>query len=244
MLQHIGCEPAGAFADELLRRDLGLQEVHLDDGDELPDWRGYSGILAMGGPMGTYDEELYPWLAEEKLFIAEAVRAGKPFWGICLGAQLLAASLGAAVLRGPLPEVGVLAVELTREAAGDRVFARAPASFPALHWHGDTYELPRGAVQLARSEQYEQQAFAFANAYGLQFHLEVTAALVAQWGTVPAYADSLQQLARSDPMGPLLAQIDAAESASIALARELFGAWLERVVGIPATPLTRQPPAD
>ncbi len=116
----------------------------------------------MGGPVGAYDDALHPWLGPEKQLIAEAVRAGTPFWGVCLGAQLLAASLGASVAPGPLPEVGVLPVELTAAAANDPVFAAAPASFDAFHWHGDTYELPPGAVQLARSERYEQQAFVFA----------------------------------------------------------------------------------
>lgn len=142
---------------------------------------------------------------------------------MCLGAQLLAASLGARVAPGPLPEVGVLPVELTDNAARDPVFSAAPSTFPAFHWHGDTYELPKDAVQLARSEQYEQQAFVFRNAYALQFHLEVTPALVAQWGEVPAYAGSLARLPGSDPLRDLVEQVTAAEPASIPLARELFG---------------------
>jgi len=234
VLQHIGCEPAAAYEQEARRRGLCLHRVRLDEGEQLPDWRAYEGIVAMGGPMGAHDEAIHPWLGPEKRLIAEAVRAGKPYWGVCLGAQLLAASLGAPVAPGPRPEVGVLPIELTRAAARDPVFGAAPAAFRAFHWHGDTYGLPRGAAQLARSEQYEQQAFVFAKAYALQFHLEVNSAIVAEWGEVPAYADSLRALPGSEPMRELLEQLSAAEPACIALARELFGRWLERVLGIAA----------
>jgi GMP synthase (glutamine-hydrolysing) len=229
VLQHIGCEPPGAYEDELRQRGLELQLVCLDEGGELPDWHEYAGILAMGGPMGASDEALHPWLAPEKRLIAEAVTAGKPFWGVCLGAQLLAASLGGRVAPGALPEVGVLPVELTGAAAGDPVFSAAPSTFAAFHWHGDTYDLPPGAVQLARSEQYEQQAFVFRNAYALQFHLEVTAALVAEWGDVPAYADSLRRLPGTGTISGLVEQVAVVESGSISLARELFGRWLDRL---------------
>ncbi len=234
VLQHIGCEPPAAYEDELLERGLTLHRVQLDQGERLPDWRSYSGIVAMGGPMGAYDDALHPWLAPEKRLIAEAVRAGTPFWGVCLGAQLLAASLGARVAAGPLPEVGVGPVELTDAAGVDAVFAAAPASFDAFHWHGDTYELPDGAVQLARSQRYEQQAFVVARAYALQFHLELTPALVAACGTVPAYAASLERLPGDRSLDALLAQARAVERTAVPLARELFARWLERVAGIGA----------
>ncbi len=232
VLQHIDCEPPAAYEQELLARGLSLRRVELDRGEELPDWREHSAIVAMGGPMGAYDDASHQWLAAEKLLIAQAVRAGTPFWGVCLGAQLLAASLGARVAPGPAPEIGVLDVELTGAAAADPVFAAAPASFPALHWHGDTYELPDGAVHLARSRLYPQQAFVFARAYALQFHLEADSALVAEWGAVPAYADGLER-AGEVTLPALLAQLAHVESAATALARELFSRWLTDVVGVP-----------
>jgi len=234
VLQHIGCEPPAAYEDELCGRGLAFRRVQLDVGEEIPDWRDYSAIIAMGGPMGAYDDALHPWLAREKRLIAEAVHAGKPFWGVCLGAQLLAASLGARVTPGPAPEIGVLAVELTAEATRDPVFASAPASFPAFHWHGDTYELPAGAVRLARSQLYEQQAFSYARAYALQFHLEVSPALLVEWGEVPAYADSLARLPGRETLPELLDQLSRVEHSAVALARELFSRWLVHVVGVPA----------
>jgi GMP synthase (glutamine-hydrolysing) len=188
----------------------------------------------MGGPMGTYEEASFPWLSAEKRFIGEAVREGTPYWGVCLGAQLLAASLGARVAPGARPEVGVGRVQLTDGAATDPVFAAAPAAFEALHWHGDTYELPDGAVRLACSTQYEQQAFVFQRAYGLQFHLEVTAALAQEWLEVPAYLDSLERVIGAGQASVLLERVAGASPGATSLARTLFGRWLDEVVGVSA----------
>lgn len=234
VLQHIACEPPAAYEDELVDRGLTLHRVQLDEGEELPSSAEFAAIVAMGGPMGTYDEASFPWLAAEKRFIADAVRAGTPYWGVCLGAQLLAASLGAEVGPGALPEVGVGRVQLTDGAATDPVFASAPAVFEALHWHGDTYELPSGAIRLARSSQYEQQAFVFRRAYGLQFHLEVTAALAQEWLEVPAYLDSLERVIGAGQASVLLERVASASSSATSLARTLFGRWLDEVLGASA----------
>ena len=234
VLQHIECEPPAAYGDELLARGIRSDTVEVAAGEPLPPWQGYAGIIAMGGPMGTYEESEHAWLSREKQLIAEAVRADVPFWGVCLGAQLLAASLGAAVAPGPAPEVGVLPVHLSAEAAQDPVFAVAPASFRAFQWHGDTYELPPGAVRLASSDLYPQQAFVFRRAYALQFHIEVGASLVAEWGLVPAYASSLAALAGEDPLPELVEAVARVQEPSTALARSLFSGWLERVAGFPA----------
>jgi GMP synthase (glutamine-hydrolysing) len=231
VLQHAGCEPPGVYEDELVRRGIPLHRFLPGAREELPDWRDYGGIVAMGGSMGAYDERLHPWLGPEKRLIAEAAAADKPYWGVCLGAQLLAASLGASVARGPRAELGMLPVELTDEAASDPVFAAAPPSFLTLQWHSDTYELPAGATQLARSGQYEQQAFALGRAYALQFHLEVTPALAAEWMQVPAYVEELESLAGAGSAAALLEQVAAAAGASVPLAHRLFGRWLEHVAG-------------
>lgn len=232
VLQHIACEPPGAYEDEL--RDWGgeLHRVEVDAGEPLPDWRAFGAIIAMGGPMGAYEDERLPWLTAEKRLIGEAVRAGRPYWGVCLGVQLLAASLGARVFPGEEAEVGVLAVELTAEAGADPVFSQLPASFPALQWHGDTFELPTGAVQLARSRAYAQQAFRFEKAYGVQFHLEVDVTLASKWGAVPTYARSLRELLGDDALPTLLSALGRYEAESVARARRLFAAWLEHIVGL------------
>jgi GMP synthase-like glutamine amidotransferase len=230
VLQHISCEPPAAYEDELRARGMAVHRVELDEGEPLPDWRPFGGIIAMGGPMGAYEDERLPWLTEEKRLIAEAVDAGCPYWGVCLGAQLLAASLGARVYPGPAAEVGVLPVDRTAAALEDPVFAELPARFDALQWHGDTFDLPDGAAQLARSEEYEQQAFVFKRAYALQFHLEIDAARAGEWGAVPAYAESLRELRGPDGLPNLVDQVRRSERATIPLARRLFSRWLDRVV--------------
>jgi GMP synthase (glutamine-hydrolysing) len=233
VLQHIACEPPAAYEDEMRAWGVGLHRVQVDEGEALPDWRAFDGIVAMGGPMGAYDDATHPWLAPEKQLIADAVRAGLPYWGVCLGAQLLAASLGAPVFAGAVPEVGVLSVQLTDEGRRDPVFAVLPDDFPALQWHGDTYELPAGAVRLAGSESYAQQAFVIERAYALQFHIEVPVSLAEQWADVPAYADSLAALPTPMPAERLLEQVAEHEHEMTCQARRLFAAWLEHVVGLP-----------
>ncbi len=232
VLQHAGCEPPGAYEDELLARRIAFTRVLLDDDEQLPDWRAYAGIVAMGGAMSVNDEAGHPWLIAEKRLVGEAVRAGTPYWGVCLGAQLLAAALGARVSPGEHAELGVLPVQLTAAAAQDPVFAAAPATFQTLQWHGETYELPPGAVQLARSLDCEQQAFVVGRAYALQFHLEVDQALAAQWMAIPTFADELRELHGEQAPSTLLAEVDGSERDTVALARSLFARWLEHVVGL------------
>jgi GMP synthase (glutamine-hydrolysing) len=233
VLQHISCEPPAAFEEELLDRGLELVRVELDEGEAIPERDGFAGIVVMGGPMGAYEDDAHPWLAGEKRYLREAVARDIPVWGVCLGAQLLAAALGARVYRGPEAEVGLLPVELTEAAADDPVFGDAPRSIPTLQWHGDTFDLPEDATLLARSPAYRNQAFRVGRSYGLQFHVEVTPELAAQWGEVPAYADSLEAILGPGALDRLVADVAANADSTLPLARRLFGRWLERVVGVP-----------
>lgn len=233
-VQHIACEPPAAFEDELVARGHELERVELDAGDALPDWREFAGLIVMGGPMGAYEEEEHDWLAGEKAWIREAADAGRPIWGVCLGSQLLAGALGARVHAGQEPEVGLLPVELTAAAADDPVFGDAPASFPTLQWHGDTFDLPDGATLLASSPAYANQAFVYKRAYGIQFHLEVSPELATAWGDVPAYAASLEAIRGPGALDALVGELTANADVTIPLARRLFGRWLERVASVPA----------
>ena len=142
VLQHIRCEPPGLFSCVLNDRGAAIETIELDEGGELPDRREIDLVVAMGGPMGVHDEAEHPWLAGEKRWIAAAVRAGVPYFGVCLGAQLLAASLGAPVYTGESPEVGVLPVAVAAPAAGDPVLGVLGEQFLALQWHGDTFGIP------------------------------------------------------------------------------------------------------
>ena len=217
------------FEDVLRDRGIALHRVELDEGEPLPDWREFDAIVAMGGPMSANDDAELPWLIEEKRAIGEAVRAGTPFWGVCLGVQLLAASLGARVYPGPEPEVGLLPVELTEDGRRDPVFGDVDTELVTLQWHGDTFDLPTGAVRLAGSQAYANQAFRFERAYGLQFHLEVSPEMARQWAEVPEYVASLERTLGAERAPAFLASISENADEMRGAGRSLFERWLDRV---------------
>ena len=230
VLQHISCEPPAAYEDEMGDWDVALHRVEIDEGEPLPDWRRFAGIVAMGGPMGAYEDERLPWLATEKQLIADAVRAGTPFWGVCLGSQLLAASLGARVYQGPEAEVGVLEVFPTEAAAGDPVFSALPAEFVALQWHSDTFELPPGrSSSPARTPTNSRRSSSSAPTRCSSTSRSTPRSRPP--GDVPAYAESLRELLGPGALPALVDAVSIHERDSIGLARTLFAAWLERIVG-------------
>ncbi len=228
VLQHIACEPPGAYEDVLREHGSVIDRVELDEGDALPDWRQYGAIVAMGGPMSVNDDAELPWLTGEKRMVADAVRAGKPYWGACLGVQLLAASLGARVYAGGSPEVGILPVTLTEEAGTDPVFGGLPNDVLTLQWHGDTFDLPDGAVRLAGSPAYPNQAFRFGQcAYGVQFHLEVSPAMAREWADVPEYGAYLDRVLGPGSLPVLIDDLERRSEEMLAHGRQLFERWLE-----------------
>jgi GMP synthase-like glutamine amidotransferase len=155
------------------------------------------------------------------------VSAGLPFWGVCLGVQLLSASLGGRVYGGPTPEVGLLPVEITQEGRADPVFAELPRELVTLQWHGDTFDLPNGAVLLASSPAYPNQAFRFRRAYGVQFHLEVSLEMAREWADVPEYVTSLERTLGVDEAPEFLKAIEARADEMRSVGRELFERWLD-----------------
>jgi GMP synthase (glutamine-hydrolysing) len=217
------------FEDVLRERGATLHRVELDEGEPLPEPNGFDAVVAMGGPMSATDEDALPWLAAEKRLIAGAVHDGVPFFGVCLGVQLLAAALGARVYPGPAPEVGLLPVTLTGAGRSDPVFAGLPAELVTLQWHGDTFDLPEGAVRLAASPAYENQAFRYRNAYGVQFHLEVSAAMAAEWAEVPEYAASLERTLGPAAAADFPRRIAERTDDMRAHGRVLFERWLDAV---------------
>jgi len=227
VLQHIACETPGLYEDVLRERGVEIRRIELDEGDTLPDWRDADLIIAMGGPMSVNDDATLPWLAAEKRFIAGAVRAGVPFFGACLGVQLLAASLGARVYAGQKPEVGLLAVDLTEAGRHDPVTSDLPDTLYSVQFHGDTFDLPEGAVLLASSEAYPNQAFRWKQAYGVQFHLEVSPAMVAQWLEIPEYAAYLDRTLGPGGGARLLEEVEARRDELFGYGRRLFSAWLD-----------------
>ncbi len=229
VLQHIRCEPPGLFSGLLRDRGVAIETVELDEDGELPDWREVDLVLAMGGPMGVHDEAEHPWLAGEKRWIADAVHAGVPYFGVCLGAQLLAASLGAGVCTGEKPEVGVLPVTVTAVGRADPVFGALGDEFPALQWHGDTFAIPGGAVHLGRSTAYPNQAFRYGDvAYAVQFHVEVTDRMLAEWRRVPAYQKSAEEVLGASGFELLATAFAAARDSMAQSASLMFTGWLDR----------------
>jgi GMP synthase (glutamine-hydrolysing) len=174
-LQHVPFEGPGFIESWALMRGHSLTGTRLFEGNPLPAVEELDWLVILGGPMNVYEESRYPWLGREKRFIGEAIRGGKIVIGICLGAQLIACVLGAKVARNHCREIGWFPVERAAQASQSRLSGFLPTRFPAYHWHGDTFEIPRGAVHLIRSEACENQAFAFGErVIGFQFHLEST----------------------------------------------------------------------
>jgi GMP synthase (glutamine-hydrolysing) len=229
VLQHIACEHPGAFSEVIAERGAEAVPVELDAGEPLPDWRDFDAVLAMGGPMGAYDDADHPWLGAEKRLVREAVGEGKPFLGVCLGVQLLASALGAEV--GPLAggaEVGLLPVELTAEGRDHHLFEGMPEPLVTLQWHGDTFELPEGATLLASSPAAPHQAFAAGEAaFGIQFHLEVTPEMAREWAEVPAYRESLANTLGEERGAEFLAEVERRAPELHPGARRLFSNWLD-----------------
>ena len=182
-IQHVSYEDPGLIAQCALRRGIELQLCHPYRGEPLPSWDEIDGLVVMGGPMGVSDTSEHPYLTHETELIAAMVRAGHPLLGVCLGAQLMAHALGAAVYRGARAEIGFGSVSLTQAGREDPVLGNLGLEvLPVMHWHQDTFDLPEGALWLARSDLYPHQAFRLGErAYGLQFHLEVDRDLARSW---------------------------------------------------------------
>lgn len=176
VLQHHPIENLGTIADALEGAALAWQYVRTFDGHPVPrDMKGAGGLIVMGGPMGVYESDRYPFLGDEMRLIESAIRENKPVLGVCLGSQLIAAVLGAKVAPGPRKEIGWYPVRLAPEAKNDRLLSGLPGEFTALHWHGDVFDLPQGAVALASSAMTPLQAFRYGeNVYGFLFHIEAT----------------------------------------------------------------------
>lgn len=182
-IRHVAFEDLGTFAPVLAEAGYAIRYVEAADGlsaacleDEDADL-----LVILGGPIGACEERSYPFLADELRLVERRIAAGRPLLGICLGAQIIARGLGARVYPGAVKEIGWSPVRLTAEGSASclRHLAR---DLPVLHWHGDTFDLPAGAIRLASTAHYENQAFAFGAAVlALQFHLEVEPARLERW---------------------------------------------------------------
>ncbi|HEX3947488.1 MAG TPA: type 1 glutamine amidotransferase, partial [Acidimicrobiales bacterium] len=190
VVQHVAPEEPYAVAAALRAAGVEVAVCRLDAGDPLPaDLDGIDGLVVMGGPMSATGDTGFPTRRSELALLADAADRGMPVLGVCLGAQLLAAATGGEVTAGTNgSEIGWGPVDLTAEAAEDPLLAGLPARLQVLHWHGDTFAVPPGAVHLASSPRYRSQAFRIGDrAWGFQFHVEVDRAAVAAF--VDAFGD-------------------------------------------------------
>lgn len=172
-LQHVPFEGLGSIAPWLEANGYAVTCTRFFESTALPDPGAIDFLVIMGGPMSVNDEEKFPWLVSEKQFVREVISSGKTVLGICLGAQVIASTMGASVFPNPVKEIGWFPID-GLDSTGGSVF-RFPQSEMVFHWHGETFDLPRGAIRLARSEGCENQAFQLGKSVmGLQFHLETT----------------------------------------------------------------------
>lgn len=217
VVQHETGTGPGWWGGWLEDAGLDLDVRHPYTGDELPAASACDGLLVLGGAMGPEDDEACPWLPATRTLLADAVAAGVPTFGICLGAELLTVACGGSVRRGLAgPELGVLEIERTPQARDDPVLAVLPARSRVLQWHWEEMDsLPPGAVLLATSSVYPHQAFRVGDAaWGVQGHPEVTADIAADWGR----EDSPLLAAAGRRAEDLVAEVRDAEA-------ELTGTW-------------------
>jgi GMP synthase (glutamine-hydrolysing) len=180
VIRHVAFEDLGSFDAVLRQRGFAVRIVEAADG--LPDLDAPAAdlLVVLGGPIGVYETASYPFLNREIALVRERLAAGQPVLGLCLGCQIMAAALGSPVYPGPAKEIGWGPLQLS--VAGMASPLVHLAGIDVLHWHGDTFDLPAGAIHLAATPATRNQAFAFAgNALALQFHPEVTEAGLQHW---------------------------------------------------------------
>jgi len=175
--QHTPGEPLGIFDTIFSEKNIPIEYIRLYETNEVPDTHA-THLIFLGGPMSVNDEKEYPFLKREKEVIRLAVRREKRILGICLGAQLIASAFGAAVYRS-VQETGWCQIQC--EPVQDDVFPAFPDRFFAFQLHGETFELPPGGTLLCTGKNVKNQAFLFRSALGLQFHLELTKAILMDW---------------------------------------------------------------
>ncbi len=193
VLQHAAPEDLGTITDNLKMAGINYGYIQTFKGEPVPkNMDRLDGLIVMGGPQSVYEQGQFPYLKEELRLIGQALKEEKPVLGICLGSQLLAAALGAPVYKGKKKEIGWLPIRLKEPALSDPLFKEAPPSFMGFHWHGDIFDLPKGAASLACSDLTEHQAFRYGkNAYGFLFHMEVTPPMIREW--VSVFAEELKK---------------------------------------------------
>jgi len=196
VLQHVPHEILGTLNPLLKRAGFRIRYVNFGrHPDAQPKLDGYHGLVVLGGPMSVNESDRLPHLVTEMKLIEEAMQQNLPVFGICLGAQLTAKTLGARVYPNHKKEIGWYDVAPTQTGPSDPMFAHFEDSEKIFQWHGDTFDIPHGAAHLATSQLCPNQAFRYGtNVYGLQFHLEVDEPMIHRWLRVPENRREIREL--------------------------------------------------
>ncbi len=184
IIKNIPTEGPGTIIEFLGREGIDYKIVEAGLGEKIPPVEDFSSLIIMGGPMAVYEMDQYPFLKDVSTIIEKAIKLKKKVLGICLGAQLIAHVLGARVYPGKEKEIGWLSISSTLDGARDevfRTFVEPVGPTMVVQWHGDTFDLPSGAIRLASSKLYPNQAFRYENCFALQFHIEVTPKMIREW---------------------------------------------------------------
>ena len=234
-IRHAESEPPGAYGPalhaitETTTLRIWREPATVDPAD-------FDAILVLGGAMGVGDADRIPWIADEIDLLRRARERGVPIWGVCLGAQMLAAALGGEVHTSDIPELGVRRVRLNEAGMADPVWggaviAPAPRDIDTVQWHFDTFTLPPGATLLASSDACVNQLFRVDNCYGVQFHLEAGGDLVRGWLSHPESRSAVAELLGASATDRFPIDAAAAEKVTVPTAEAVMRRWLHDVVG-------------
>jgi len=233
VFQHVPYEPLGTLDAQFRDAGFRIRYVNFARFERVAlDVRRYNGLVVLGGPMSVNDTDRYPHLREEMDALRSAIDAGLPVLGICLGAQLIAAALGASVVRNPVKEIGWSTVEPTSAGSRDPLFKHLGKTEQIFQWHGDTFRLPEGAELLAQTDACRNQAFRHGgNVYGLQFHLEVDKALIRRWLSTPAMQHEIEALNGAVDAETVLEETSRYIARSKRLSHAVFSTFIDRFFG-------------
>ncbi len=228
VFQHVAWEILGTFHPLLKQAGFRIRYVNFGrDPQACPKVKDYDGIIVLGGPMGVYETDKYPHLKTEVACLKEAIDSGKPVLGICLGAQLIATALGAAVKPNGKKEIGWYGLKLTDEGKKDPVLGQLTESETIFQWHGDRFEIPKGAERLAESDLCDNQAFRYGEkVYGFQFHLEVDEPMVKRWVEVPSNREEIEAMAGPGHLEKILTDTSRYGARQNELSDKAFGKYI------------------